>query len=147
MSTILELQIKIGADSSGLSSSLNQAKSDIDKTFAVNPIKEMNTAVNNLNSSVSGLIGKFNGLVGLAAGGFGISAAIQSAVDAGDAVYLLSQRMNVSAGEASEFSRILKITGGDAGTAAKAMMRLDKSYSDDSASGKKCKAILDAGVS
>ena len=148
MSTISELQIKIGADSSGLSSSLNKAKGDIDKTFAVNPITEMNTAVNNLNSSVSGLIGKFNGLVGLAAGGFGISAAIQSAVDAGDAVYTLSQRMNVSAGEASEFSRILKITGVDAGTAAKAMMRLDKSYSDDSASGKKCKAILDAvGVS
>lgn len=148
MSTISELQIKIGADSSGLSSSLNKAKGDIDKTFAVNPITEMNTAVNNLNGSVSGLIGKFNGLVGLAAGGFGISAAIQSAVDAGDAVYTLSQRMNVSAGEASEFSRILKITGGDAGTTAKAMMRLDKSYSDDSESGKKCKAILDAvGVS
>ena len=148
MSTISELVVKIGADSSGLSSSLNKAKTDINKTFEVNPISNMNNAINGLNNSVTGFIGKFNGLVALAAGGFGLSAAIKSAVDAGDAVYTLSQRMNVSAGEASEFSRILKLTGGDAGTTAKAMMRLDKSYSDDSASGKKCKAILDAvGVS
>jgi len=148
MSTISELQIKIGADASGLSSSLNKAKGDIDKAFSVNPVNEMNQAIGNLNTSVSGVIGKFNSLVGLAATGFGLNSVIQSAVDAGDAVYTLAQRLHISAGEAAEFSRVLKLTGGDVGTASTAMMRLDKSYSSNSDEGKKCKAVLDAvGVS
>lgn len=148
MSTISELQVKIGADASGLSSSLNKAKGDIDKAFSVNPVNEMNQAIGNLNTSVSGMIGKFNGLVGLAATGFGLNSVIQSAVDAGDAVYTLAQRLHISAGEAGEFSRILKLTGGDVGTASTAMMRLDKSYSSNSDEGKKCKAVLDSvGVS
>jgi hypothetical protein len=148
MSTISELQIKIGADSSGLSSSLNQAKGNIDKTFAVNPITEMNTAVNNLNSSVSGLIGKFNGLVGLAATGFGFTSLIEGAVNAGAGVYQMSQTLHESTAEAAEFNRILKMSGVETHLAETAFIRLDKTVTESGEAGDKCRAVFKAvGVS
>lgn len=148
MSTISELQIKIGADSSGLSSSLNQAKGDIDKTFAVNPITEMNTAVNNLNSSVSGLIGKFNGLVGLAATGFGFTSLIEGAVNAGAGVYQMSQTLHESTAEAAEFNRILKMSGVETHLAETAFIRLDKTVTESGEAGDKCRAVFKAvGIS
>lgn len=148
MSTISELMVKIGADSSGLSSSLNTAKQDIDKTFAVNPVNEMNTAINNLNGSVSGMIGKFNNLVGLAATGFGLSSLIQGAVNAGAGVYQMSQTMHASTAEAAEFNRILKLTGVETHTAETAFVRLDKTLTSSGEEGDKCRAVFKAvGIS
>lgn len=148
MSTISELTVKIGADSSGLSSSLNTAKQDINKTFAVNPVNEMNTAINNLNSSVSGMIGKFNSMVSLAATGFGFASLIQGAVNAGAGVYQMSQTMHASTAEAAEFNRILKLTGVETHTAETAFVRLDKTLTSSGEEGDKCRAVFQAvGIS
>jgi hypothetical protein len=148
MSTISELVVKIGADSSGLSSSLNQAKTDINKTFDINPINNMNNAINGLNNSVTGLIGKFNGLVGLAAGGFGLNALVEGAVNAGAGVYQMAQTLHASTAEAAEFNRILKLTGAETHLAETAFVRLDKTFTSSGESGDKCRAIFQAvGVS
>jgi len=144
VSTISELMVKIGADSSGLSSSLNTAKQDIDKTFSINPVNEMNQAIGNLNSSVSGLIGKFNSIVGLAATGFGFTSLIQGAVNAGAGVYQMSQTLHASTAEAAEFNRILKLTGAETHTAEKAFVRLDKTLTSSGEDGEKCWAIFNA---
>jgi len=89
-----------------------------------------------------------SGLVALSAGGFGLGAIVEGAVNAGESVYQLSTKFGITAKEASELNRILKLTGSDTGTFATAMLRLDKSYSTAGEAGDKCRAVLDAtGVS
>ena len=76
------------------------------------------------------------------AGGFGLTSMIEGSVKAGEAVYQLSQRYQITTKEASEMNRILKITGSDADTAAKTIMRLDKALSGNSNEGKKAQETL-----
>ena len=63
-------------------------------------------------------------------------------MQAGDAVYTLSSRLGISAGEAGQLSRILKLTGGDVNSAATAIMRLDKSFTSAGTAGDKAKTTL-----
>ena len=149
MSTISELIVKIGADNSGLNKGLQESKQAINSTFSdVSPIKATEGALSSVGDSVTGLIGKFTGLVALAAGGFGLTSIIQSAVDAGAAVQTLADTMGISAGEAGQLSRVVKLAGGDVETVSKSMMRLDKSLQSSGDDGKLCRDTLSAvGVS
>nr|DAM88917.1 MAG TPA: Peptidoglycan endopeptidase [Caudoviricetes sp.] len=148
MATISEMVIKIGADASGLSAGLNKAQQDINKTFSVNPVNEFSDALTGTTGKVDKLIGSFSSLAKIAATGFGLSSLISGAVEAGEAAYQLANRLQISYAEAGKFSRILKLTGGDADTCGAAFMRLDKTLMSDGEAGERARAMLDAvGVS
>ena len=149
MSTISELLIKIGADSSGLRKELGESKTAIHQTFGdVKPLDTMQGALTSTTSKVEGLIGSFTKFAGVVAGGFGLTSLISGAVTAGESVYQLSKKMGVTVAQAGEFKRILALTGGDADTASAAIMRLDKSMAGGGASAQKTQQIFDAlGVS
>ena len=148
MATISDMVIKIGADASGLSSGLKKAQGDIEKTFSVNPVNEFSNALTGTTGKVDKLIGSLSSMAKIAATGFGLTNLITGAVDAGESVYQLANRLHISYAEAGEFSRILKMTGEDASTCGSAFMRLDKTLLSDSEAGEKARAVLDAvGVS
>lgn len=149
LSTISELLIKIGADSSGLRKELGESKTAINQTFGdVKPLDTMQGALTSTTSKVEGLIGSFTKFAGVVAGGFGLTSLISGAVTAGESVYQLSQKMGVTVAQAGEFKRILALTGGDADAASKAIMKLDKTVTGGGAAAQKTQQIFDAlGIS
>lgn len=142
MATLADLMIKIGADSTGLSQELNKSKEALNQTFSVSPVKEFSGSVDEVAGKISGLAGNLTKLVGIAAGGFGLNAVVQSAVNAGEAVYQLGQRYNMSAAQAGQLNAVMKLTGGDVDTAAAAMMRFDKTLSSSGSAGDKARSIM-----
>ena len=144
ISTIAELLVKIGANSSGLSSELNKAQNDIKGAFSPNPINAFNDAVNGAAGNIGGMLSKINGVTALAAGGFGLGAIAEKAINAGESVYQLSTRMGITTAEASNLNRVLRLTGGDSDTFASAMMRLDKNFSASGEAGEKTRGVLEA---
>lgn len=77
-------------------------------------------------SSIGTGIKKVAGLVGAAGMGFGLFKLGEDAIEAGDRTYVLSQRMGLTAKEASGLNRILKLTDTDTKPFISSMMRLDK---------------------
>lgn len=142
MATLADLMIKIGADSTGLSQELNKSKEALNQTFSVSPVKEFSGSVDEVAGKISGLAGNLTKLAGIAAGGFGLNAVVQSAVNAGEAVYQLGQRYNMSAAQAGQLNAVMKLTGGDVDTAAAAMMRFDKTLSSSGTAGDKARSIM-----
>lgn len=148
MATIADLLVKLGADSSGLRSELNKAKSDINSTFDANPLKTFQGAVDGTAGSMEKLISNFGKFTAAAGAGFGFIQLISGAVEAGARVKELSETMGISAAQASMFSKTVSLAGGDVQTASAAIMRLDKTLSAGGASAEKAQAMLDAvGVS
>lgn len=144
MSVISNLVVKIGADSSGLQKGLTDTQKAIKGAFDVSPIQTFTSEVNNGSKSIESMIGKVKSLTAVAAAGFGLKNLVGGIVGAGDATYRLSQRMNISAGEAAKLNKIMKLTGGDATSASTALMRLDKSFSSTSKEGEKTREVLSA---
>lgn len=142
MATLADLMIKIGADSTGLSQELNKSKEALNQTFSVSPVKEFSGSVDEVAGKISGLTGNLTKLASIAAGGFGLNAVVQSAVNAGEAVYQLGQRYNMSAAQAGQLNAVMKLTGGDVDTAAAAMMRFDKTLSSSGSAGDKARSIM-----
>lgn len=142
MTTVADLLIKIGADGSGLSSELGKTKQEIQKTFSSNPINEFSGSVDTATGKVNAMLGTLTKFAGVAAAGFGLNAIIESAVNAGESLYQVQQRFNLTAAEAAKLSGILKMTGGDVETAAKSIMRLDKNLANNTVEGKKAAAVL-----
>lgn len=148
MATIADLLVKLGADSSGLRSELNKAKSDINSTFDANPLKTFQGAVDGTAGSMEKLLSNFGKFTAAAGAGFGFIQLISGAVEAGARVKDLSETMGISAAQASMFSKTVSLAGGDVQTASAAIMRLDKTLSAGGASAEKAQAMLDAvGVS
>ena len=148
MATIADLLVKLGADSSGLRSELNKAKSDINSAFDANPLKTFQGAVDGTAGSMEKLISNFGKFTAAAGAGFGFIQMISGAVEAGARVKELSETMGISAAQASMFSRTVSLAGGDVQTASAAIMRLDKTLSAGGDSAEKAQAMLDAvGVS
>ncbi|VYT86399.1 Uncharacterised protein [Veillonella parvula] len=146
--TIADLEVRIGADSNQFKQELQKVEAQVGKAFNVNPINEFSTSVDSVTGRVGSLVSKFTAIAGIMAGGFGLTSMIEGSVKAGEAVYQLSKRYQITTKEASEMNRILKITGSDADTAAKTIMRLDKALSGNSAEGKKARDTLELfGVS
>lgn len=142
MTTVADLLIKIGADGSGLSSELGKTKQEIQKTFSTNPIHEFSGSVDTATGKVNAMLGTLTKFAGVAAAGFGLNAIIESAVNAGESLYQVQQRFNLTSAEAAKLSGILKMTGGDVETAAKSIMRLDKNLANNTVEGKKAAAVL-----
>lgn len=142
MATLADLMIKIGADSTGLSQELNKSKEALNQTFSASPVKEFSGSVDEVAGKISGLAGNLTKLAGIAAGGFGLNAVVQSAVNAGEAVYQLGQRYSMSAAQAGQLNAVMKLTGGDVDTAAAAMMRFDKTLSSSGTAGDKARNIM-----
>ncbi len=142
MATLADLMIKIGADSTGLSQELNKSKEALNQTFSVSPVKEFSGSVDEVAGKISGLTGNLTKLASIAAGGFGLNAVVQSAVNAGEAVYQLGQRYSMSAAQAGQLNAVMKLTGGDVDTAAAAMMRFDKTLSSSGSAGDKARSIM-----
>ena len=140
--TIADLEVRIGADSNQFKQELQKVETQVGKAFNVNPINEFSTSVDSVIGRVGSLVSKFTAIAGIMAGGFGLTSMIEGSVKAGEAVYQLSQRYQITTKEASEMNRILKITGSDADTAAKTIMRLDKALSGNSNEGKKAQETL-----
>lgn len=140
---LTDLQVKIGADSSGLEAVLKKAKNEIDKSFSTRPLDTFGDGVDGVTGKVANMIGGFTKIAGVAAGGFGLTAIIRSAVEAGDKLHDLMERYQMSASEAGNFSKIMKITGGDIDTAAKTIMRLDKSLQGSSDESERAKRVMD----
>ena len=140
--TIADLEVRIGADSNQFKQELQKVETQVGKAFNVNPINEFSTSVDSVTGRVGSLVSKFTAIAGIMAGGFGLTSMIEGSVKAGEAVYQLSQRYQITTKEASEMNRILKITGSDADTATKTIMRLDKALSGNSNEGKKAQETL-----
>lgn len=148
MSTIADLLIKIGADSSGLNTELKNAKGQIDKTFEPSPIKGFTDAINGTSASVEGFASKVAKAAALAGAGFGFAQLISGAVEAGSRIHDLTEAMGISAAEASMFSRTVAIAGGDIQTASTALMKLDKTLTGGGTAAEKAQIMLQAvGVS
>lgn len=148
MSTIADLLIKIGADSSGLNNELKNAKGQIDKTFEPSPIKGFTDAINGTSASVEGFAIKVAKAAALAGAGFGFTQLISGAVEAGSRIHDLTEAMGISAAEASMFSRTVAIAGGDIQTASTALMKLDKTLTGGGTAAEKAQIMLQAvGVS
>lgn len=145
---LTDLQVKIGADGSGLEAALKKAKNEIDKSFSTRPLDTFGDGVDGVTGKVANMIGGFTKIAGVAAGGFGLTAIIRSAVEAGDKLHDLMERYQMSAAEAGNFSKIMKITGGDVDATAKTIMRLDKSLQGSSDESERAKRVMDIfGVS
>ncbi len=142
MATLADLMIKIGADSTGLTQELNKSKEALNQTFSTSPVKEFSGSVDEVAGKISGLTSNLTKLAGIAAGGFGLNAVVQSAVNAGEAVYQLGQRYSMSAAQAGQLNAVMKLTGGDVDTAAAAMMRFDKTLSSSGSAGDKARSIM-----
>lgn len=148
MSVISSLMVKIGADSSGLKKELSNAQSAINSSFDTAAVNKFSSHVEQSAKQVEGLIGKVKTFAAVAAAGFGLSSFIKGTAEAGDNLYRLSQRMQITAGEAGMLSKIMSLTGGDVGSLSTAMMRLDKAFTASSNDGEKTRQILGAvGVS
>ena len=146
--SISELKIKIGADSSELKKELNETQRAMQTALNTKPMESATAALAGVSKETGNLIGKFQSMATAAAGAFGLASIIDGAVQAGDNIYKLSNRLNVTTSEAGNLSRILKITGGDVDSFSSAVMRLDKSLFSDSEAGEKARRTLDLfGVS
>lgn len=141
--SISELKIKIGADSSELKKELNETQRAMQTALNTKPMESATAALAGVSKETGNLIGKFQSMATAAAGAFGLASIIDGAVQAGDNIYKLSNRLNVTTAEAGNLSRILKITGGDVDSFSSAVMRLDKSLFSDSESGEKARRTLD----
>ncbi|SFM09073.1 hypothetical protein [Pelosinus propionicus] len=140
--------MKIGGNNAGLKKTLNDSQADIKKAFAVNPVAELTGALTSATGGLSSFVGKVGSLSALAAGGFGLKALIEGAVSGGENIYQLSTKMGITASEASNLNKILKLTGSDTDSFAAAMTKLDKSYSASGEAGDKVRGVLSTfGVS
>ena len=148
MSTIADMKIKIGADSSGLQKGLKDAKTAINETFDTSPITAMTNAINGTTSSMGGFVQMASKYAAVIAGGFGLVSIIDSAAKAGTATENLTRKLGMTAKEVGLLKRTLQLTGGDIEMASKAMMKLDKTFSSAGEAGDKMRTLLQGmGVS
>ena len=144
MSTIADMKIKIGADSSGLQKGLKDAKTAINNTFDTSPISAMTEAINGTTSSMGGLVAMASKYAAVIAGGFGLVSLIDGAAKAGTATENLTRKLGMTVQEVGLLKKTLQLTGGDIETASKAIMRLDKTFSTAGEAGDNMRAILSA---
>ncbi len=144
MSVLSALTVKIGADSSGLRKELKGTKKEINSAFSTDPISAFGSAITSASGAVGSFINKFNAAATFLGSGLGLVAIISNAVSAGAAISDLSAKLQITTEEAGNFSRTIKLAGGDVDTAAAAIMRLDSVISGNSEAAQKTREILDA---
>lgn len=76
--------------------------------------------------SMTNVVSKLKTGLGIFAGGFGLVKFTESAINAGDNMYKLSQKLHVSTAEASSLNKILNMTGTDSAPVIATFTKLDK---------------------
>ena len=130
-----ELEIKLNKAKQALSN----METELGKT--TKEMEKESAATNKLGSGIQASMtkmhthvsGAFNGIKSAAigvgttlAGGLGLFALTEKAVESGDATYKLSQKLGVTASEAGNLNKMLKITDTDTQPFISTMLRLDK---------------------
>lgn len=97
---------------------------------------------------IMGIKNAFLGITAAAAGGFGLFKFAEGAIQAGDASYQLSQKLHVSAQEASAVNKMLKVTDTDSSAFISTLTKLDKGVESAGKNGNATtKALSEFGVS
>lgn len=91
-------------------------------------------SLNEVNGNMSKLKSNIASIGMMAIGGFGLMQGVKSAVDAGDAIYKMSQRMNISTKEAGYLKGMLGLAGVDANLFTRQLNMMDKTLTSGSKS-------------
>lgn len=132
-------KLKVSIEKAGAAA---KAQKSMDKAFNANPVRAFGGAVTGVTSKVSNLASKLSSMAAFAAGGFGLAALASGAIEAGENVYQLSNKLHLSSAEANQLNRIITMTGGDTDVAAKSFMRLDKTFTSSGKAAEGLKAML-----
>lgn len=144
MAEDLKLHGEIEIDTKKANEAFTELEGKVKKTFDVSPLSAFESSLGGVTGKINSIFGTFAKISALAAGGFGLTAMVQGATQAGESLYQLSNRFGMTVSEAATFNRILSSTGSDAMTAARALGRLDNTLASSGKSGEKAKAVLDA---
>lgn len=144
MAEDLKLHGEIEIDTKKANEAFTELEGKVKKTFDVSPLSAFESSLGGVTGKINSIFGTFAKISALAAGGFGLTAMVQGATQAGENLYQLSNRFGMTVSEAATFNRILSSTGSDAMTAARALGRLDNTLASSGKSGEKAKAVLDA---
>lgn len=98
----------------------------ISKMGGASPLAGAASAAQGASAAVSGITGKLASFAMVAAGGFGIGAIIDNVVNAGEALYQLSNKLHMTTAETSQFKKIMTLSGVDVEVAAKSFAKMDK---------------------
>ena len=98
----------------------------ISKMGGASPLAGAASAAQGASAAVSGITGKLASFAMVAAGGFGIGAIIDNVVNAGEALYQLSNKLHMTTAETSQFKKIMTLSGVDVEAAAKSFAKMDK---------------------
>lgn len=104
---------------------------------------KVKTATNAAGSNITSLNNKMIALAAMAATGGGLFSLVKGAVEAGDATYKLSTRLNITASEAGNLNRMFKITDTDSQAFISTIIRIDRSISNAGKSGNDLTRALD----
>ena len=121
-----EIKVVVDADSSKIQSEMAKTQSAMTKAFDTKSVLNMDRQLGVLGGTIANLTSKYAALAGAVAGGFGLTSIVKDAATAGNNIYLLSQRLGITTGEASQLARTLAITGGDVDAVTRTFIRLDK---------------------
>ena len=91
-------------------------------------------SLNEVNGNMSKLKSNIASIGMMAIGGFGLMQGVKSAVDAGDAIYKMSQRMSISTKEAGYLKGMLGLAGVDANLFTRQLNMMDKTLTSGSKS-------------
>lgn len=98
----------------------------ISKMGGASPLAGAASAAQGASAAVSGITGKLANFAMVAAGGFGIGAIIDNVVNAGEALYQLSNKLHMTTAETAQFKKIMTLSGVDVEAAAKSFAKMDK---------------------
>ena len=98
----------------------------ISKMGGASPLAGAASAAQGASAAVSGITGKLASFAMVAAGGFGIGAIIDNVVNAGEALYQLSNKLHMTTAETAQFKKIMTLSGVDVEAAAKSFSKMDK---------------------
>lgn len=98
----------------------------ISKMGGASPLAGAASAAQGASAAVSGITGKLASFAMVAAGGFGIGAIIDNVVNAGEALYQLSNKLHMTTAETAQFKKIMTLSGVDVEVAAKSFAKMDK---------------------
>lgn len=115
---------------------------------ALDKAKTAQTSAMGLMGGLSGIATKATAALAFVEAGAGLMNVTQGAMQAGDTIYKLSQRMHISTDEAAKMNAMFKLAGADAMEATPALTRLDRAILTAGANGNDTtKALQRFGVS
>lgn len=118
-----------------LKASIAQVNAELTKTAAksTSSFGKLGAAASGARAKVEGITGAIKGInAGIAgasaaiAGGYGLFSITDKAMNAGENLYKLSQRLHTTTGEASKLSKVFQLSGTDINSVVPIFARLDK---------------------